>query len=263
MKIIDLYALIFILTLSPMLAAEVIGRPVSYQANGVSLQGYLVSPSGSQDKMPAVLVVHEWWGHNQYARRRAEMLAELGYVALALDMYGEGKVASHPDDAKKFMQEALSDPGALTDRFLAALAFVRSLDNVDTSNIAAIGYCFGGGVVLNMARMGIDLKGVVSFHGSLVTNSAAEKDAVNSEVLVFHGANDAFITQQQLAQFEQKMKSVNASYQVIVYEGVEHSFTNPEADMFAEKFSMPLSYDEEADTDSWEKMQLFFKRIFR
>lgn len=161
------------------------------------------------------------------------------------------------------MQEALSDPGALTDRFLAALAFVRSLDNVDTSNIAAIGYCFGGGVVLNMARMGIDLKGVVSFHGSLVTNSAAEKDAVNSEVLVFHGANDAFITQQQLAQFEQKMKSVNASYQVIVYEGVEHSFTNPEADMFAEKFSMPLSYDEEADTDSWEKMQLFFKRIFR
>ncbi len=245
-----------------MLNAEVVSKQVSYQSNGVALQGYLAyQDDGEQDK-PAVLVVHEWWGHNDYARRRADMLAELGYVAFALDMYGEGKIANHPDDAKRFMQEAMSDQLAFKNKFLSALSYVQKLNNVNATKIAAIGYCFGGAVVLNMARMGIDLKGVASFHGSLATKTPAEKDIVAAQVMVFHGANDVFVPEQQLEDFRNEMQAANVEHEVVVYEAVEHSFTNPEADIFAEKFSMPLSYDEDADIDSWAKLQIFLKQVF-
>ncbi|MDW3095555.1 MAG: dienelactone hydrolase family protein [Gammaproteobacteria bacterium] len=245
-----------------MLNAEVVSKQVSYQSNGDPLKGYLAYQDDGEQKKPAVLVVHEWWGHNDYARRRADMLAELGYVAFALDMYGDGKVANHPDDAKKFMQEAMGDEKAFKDRFLSALHYVQQLNNVDSTKIAAIGYCFGGAVVINMARMGVDLKGVASFHGSLATSTPAKKDTVVAQVIVFHGANDAFIPEQQLEDFRSEMLAANVSHEVIVYEAVDHSFTNPDADMFAEKFSMPLSYDQDADVDSWEKLQIFLKKIF-
>jgi dienelactone hydrolase len=242
--------------------ADVISKQVSYQSNGVSLQGYIAYQEEGVKKKPGVLVVHEWWGHNDYARRRAEMLAELGYVAFALDMYGDGKLAKHPDDAKKFMQEAMSDQVVFKNRFLSALDYVRQQENVDLSNVAAIGYCFGGGVVLNMARMGVDLKGVASFHGSLATKTPAKKDQITSQIIVFHGANDAFVSEQQLDDFRAEMLAAGAPHEIVVYEAVDHSFTNPEADMFAEKYSMPLSYDEEADEDSWAKLQIFLQRIF-
>ncbi len=263
MNIIRTLLLSFVILLpSATMASGVVGKQISYQSGDVLLQGYIAYQEEGPQTMPAVLVVHEWWGHNDYARRRADMLAELGYVAFALDMYGDGKVASHPDDAKKFMQEAMSDQVAFKNRFLSALDYVREQENVDPSNIAAIGYCFGGGVVLNMARMGVELKGVASFHGSLATKTPAKKGEVSSQVMVFHGGNDAFVPEQQVEDFRAEMISADVRHEIIVYDAVDHSFTNPDADIFAERFSMPLSYDEEADADSWEKLQEFLQRIF-
>ncbi len=183
-------------------------------------------------------------------------------MAFALDMYGDGKVANHPDETKKFMQEAMSDQEAFKNRFLSALNYVRQQDNVDGTNLAVIGYCFGGGVVLNMARMGVNLKGVASFHGPLSTKTLAKKGQVASQVMVFHGGNDAFVSEQQLEDFRSEMLAANVQHEIVVYEGIDHSFTNPDADMFVEKYSMPLSYNEEADADSWAKMETFLKRIF-
>ena len=242
--------------------AEIITQELSYEVNGTTLNGYMAYHADTATNSPAVLVVHEWWGHNAYARKRTEMLAELGYVAFALDMYGDGKIADHPDDAKKFMQEALANQDVLQKRFNAAIELVKQQKYVDEKNIAAIGYCFGGGVVLNMARAGTDLKGVVSFHGSLSTKTPAEEGEVKAKIIVFHGGNDAFIPDKQVKAFEQEMTAAKVDYELIVYEGVEHSFTNPEADQFAEKFSMPLSYDEEADLHSWEQMQEYLLEMF-
>lgn len=243
--------------------AEIITQEVAYESRGVPLRGYLAYDSTDDSRRPAILVVHEWWGHNAYARKRAEMLAELGYVGFALDMYGDGKVADHPDDAKKFMQQALSDQAVLTDRFHAALEFIKQQKMVDDNNIVAIGYCFGGGVVLNMARAGVDLRGVVSFHGSLATKTPAQKDQVTAKVVVFHGANDAFIPMEQVNAFEQEMHAANVDYNLVVYEGAEHSFTNPGADEIAEQYSMAVGYDEQADQKSWEQMQEFFSEMFK
>lgn len=248
--------------LLPNAYAEIITQEINYEVQGTTLNGYLARSANTSSKSPAVLVVHEWWGHNDYARKRAEMLAELGYVAFALDMYGDGKVTDHPKDAKIFMQEALSNQALLRERFNAAVALVKQQENVDKNNIAAIGYCFGGGVVLNMARAGTDLKGVVSFHGSLSTNTPAKKGEVVAKVVVFHGDADAFIPQEQVQAFEEEMKAAGVDYELIVYEGVEHSFTNPAADKFAELHSMPVSYDEEADMHSWKLMQQYLLEMF-
>lgn len=247
---------------SPLVFAEIMTQEISYEVQGTTLSGYLARSADTSSKSPAVLVVHEWWGHNAYARKRAEMLAELGYVALALDMYGDGKVTDHPEDAKKFMQEALSNQELLHERFNAAVALVKKQENVDASNIAAIGYCFGGGVVLNMARAGTDLKGVISFHGSLATKTPAKAGEVTAKVVVFHGGNDVFIPAEQVQTFEQEMKDAKVDYELIVYEGAEHSFTNPAADQVAEQHSMPLGYDEEADLHSWERMQEYLIEMF-
>lgn len=251
-----------VLLLASSVQAEIVTREIGYQVEGTSLRGYLAHRDDISGKRPAVLVVHEWWGHNEYARTRAEMLADLGYVAFALDMYGEGKVADHPDDAKKFMQEATSNAETIQKRFNAAVAMVKQQENVDTENIAAIGYCFGGAVVLNMARAGADLKGVFSFHGSLSTKTPAEKGAVSAKVVVFHGDNDAFIPEEHVRVFEQEMRAAKVDYELIVYKGAEHSFTNPGADLFAERHSMPVGYDEEADQHSWQRMQEYLQEIF-
>ena len=248
--------------LSPLAYAEIVTQEISYEVQGTTLNGYLARSADTSTKSPAVLVVHEWWGHNEYARKRAEMLAELGYVAFALDMYGDGKVTDHPEDAKKFMQEASSNQELLSERFNAAVALVKQQENVDTNNIAAIGYCFGGGVVLNMARAGASLKGVVSFHGSLSTKTPAKQGEVTAKVVVFHGDADAFIPAEQVEAFEEEMKAAKVDYELIVYEGVEHSFTNPAADQFAERHSMPVGYDEEADRHSWKLMQKYLSEMF-
>lgn len=237
------------------------GKEVSYTANGTTMKGYLASPAGA-GRHPGVLVVHEWWGHNEYARRRADMLAGLGYVALAVDMYGEGRQARHPEDAGKFANAVRSNMDLAEKRFLAAMELLKSQPNVDPEKIAAIGYCFGGGIVLEMARRGVDLDGVVSFHGSLATDSPARPGRVKAKVLVYNGADDPFVKPEQIQAFKREMQAAGVDYEFVNLPGAKHSFTNPAADEFGKRFNLPLAYNAEADKTSWAGMQAFFERIF-
>jgi dienelactone hydrolase len=251
-----------LLLLSMTVNAAVAGKEVSYQAGDVLLKGYLATDAAIPGKRPGILVVHEWWGHNAYARKRADMLAALGYTALAVDMYGDGKTADHPDDAGKFAGAVGKDPVLMKARFMAALEFLERQPGVDAGRTAAIGYCFGGGVVLEMARQGVDIDGVVSFHGSLKGNTTPEKGAVRARVLVLNGAADPFVTAEQIAAFKAEMDAAGANYTFVNYPGARHSFTNPEADRFGERFDLPLAYDADADAASWQAMQDLFGEIF-
>lgn len=239
------------------------GATVEYRAEGVVMKGYFAYDKKITGKRPGVLVVHEWWGLNEYARKRARMLAELGYAALAVDMYGEGKQAAHPDDAGKFSSMLMKNFGAAKDRFGSAMEFLKSQPVVDPEHIAAIGYCFGGGIVLNMARQGIDVNGVASFHGSLTAVTPAERGSVKAKILIFHGADDTFITGEQIEAFQHEMKNAGADFRFITYPGALHSFTNPEADEYRKKFHIPVAYNAEADKKSWEELQEFLKQIFK
>jgi dienelactone hydrolase len=259
-------ALAFLLAVSlalPALAAtEIKTEEVTYAAEGVTMNGFLAYDSARQGKRPGVLVVHEWWGHNEYARKRARQLAELGYTALAVDMYGAGTQVDHPEDAGKFAGEVMNNLDTARARFEAAMKVLQQHPTVDPQKVAAIGYCFGGGVVLHMARMGVDLDGVVSFHGSLATKTPARKGAVKAAVLVCNGAADPFVTAEQIEAFKEEMKAAGVDLTFVSYEGVKHSFTNPDADSFAKRFNLPLAYDADADRKSWQQMQDLFDRIF-
>jgi dienelactone hydrolase len=242
--------------------AAVKGEEMVYRVGDTEFTGYLAYDDAVEGKRPGVLVVHEWWGHTPYARMRADMLAEMGYTAFALDMYGTGKVADHPDRAKSFMQAVTANMQEAERRFDAAKALLQQQPTVDADHIAAIGYCFGGGIVLHMARSGEDLDGVVSFHGSLATATPAADGAVKARVLVFNGEADPFVGAEAVEAFEKEMQAAGADYQLVNYPGVKHSFTNPEADAFAQRFGMPLAYDKQADDDSWKRTGEFFTRIF-
>lgn len=239
--------------------ASVKGEEVTYSDGTTTLKGYLAYDAASDAQRPGVLVVHEWWGHNDYARQRARMLAELGYLALAVDMYGDGKTADHPKDAKAFATGVGKDAQP---RFEAAMQVLQDHPLFASGEMAALGYCFGGSQVLNMARKGLPLKGVVSYHGSLGAQQPAEPGKVQARVAVFTGDADPMIPSAQVAGFEKEMTDAGVDYFVVSYPGVKHSFTNPEADTFAERFEMPLGYDEAADKDSWEKTQTFLTEIF-
>lgn len=239
------------------------GTTVEYTANGVVMKGYLAYDKNITGKRPGVLVVHEWWGLNDYARKRARMLAELGYAALAIDMYGDGKQAEHPDDAGKFSSELMKNFNTAKDRFIAAMEFLKAQPMVDPDKIAAIGYCFGGGIVLNMARQGVDLRGVASFHGSLAAVAPAERGSVKTRILVLHGADDKFITREQIEAFKIEMKNAGADFRFIAYPGASHSFTNPEADEYGKKFKIPVAYNAEADKKSWKELKKFLQQIFK
>lgn len=239
------------------------GEEVTYSANGVTLKGYIAYDSSKPGKRPGILVVHEWWGHNEYARKRARMLAELGYTALALDMFGDGKQAHHPDDAKKFAGDVMKDFEGAKARFNAAQEILMKHNTVDGGKIAAIGYCFGGAVVLNMARQGADLKGVVSIHGSLGAVKPAKKGDIKAKLLVLHGAADKFTSDEQLAAFKKEMSDADADMTFIAYPGAMHAFSNPEADEHAKNFNIPIAYNAEADKKSWEDMKAFLSSIFK
>jgi len=242
---------------------RILGKTVEYTAQGVVMKGYLAYGENITGKRPGVLVVHEWWGLNNYARKRARMLAKLGCTALAVDMYGDGKQAMHPDDAKKFSSELMKNFDDAKARFMAAMEFLKQQPGVDPTRIAAIGYCMGGGIVLNMARQGVDLKGVVSFHGSLSAVKPAQPGSVKARVLVLHGGDDKFIPPEQIEAFKQEMRSAGADFQFISYPGALHSFTNPEATELGKKFNMPIAYNAKADKESWNEMKKFLRTIFK
>jgi dienelactone hydrolase len=242
---------------------KIVGKTVEYSAQGVVMKGYLAYDESIKGKRPGVMVVHEWWGLNDYARKRARMLAELGYTALAVDLYGDGKQAMHPDEAGKFSSELMKNFDLAKARFMAAMDFLKQQPTVDPNRIAAIGYCFGGGVVLNLARQGVDLKGVASFHGALAAVKPAQTGMVKAKILVLNGADDKFIPPEQIEAFKQEMKSAGADFQFISYPGAVHSFTNPEATARGKKFNLPLAYNADADKKSWAELKDFLNRIFK
>jgi len=255
--------ILFLLTMVVSAHGEIRGEPVEYVAGDTTMKGYLAYDDSFSGKRPGILVVHEWWGHNEYARRRARMLAELGYVALAVDMYGEGKQAQHPDEAGKFSGEIRKNMPLGRERFLAARKVLEQNRFTDPGRIGAVGYCFGGSVVLQMARDGMDLAGVASFHGGLTTDSPAKPGSVKARVLVLTGAEDKFIPPEQVEAFKEEMKAAGADFRFHSYPGAAHSFTNPDADNYAKKFNIPLGYNADADRKSWAEMQTFFQDIFR
>lgn len=234
---------------------------ISYSVDGTELNGYIAYPENATNA-PGVLVVHEWWGHNEYVRHRADALAQLGYVALALDMYGEGKNTEHPKEANAFMMEVLNNADVAQARFTKALQVLKNHRASNSEKTAAVGYCFGGAVVLSMARAGADLDGVVSFHGSLGGLSPINEGEVKAEFLVLNGADDPFVTPEQVEAFKAQMGDANLTYEFINYPGVTHGFTNPRATEKGEAYGLPLKYDAQADEDSWARMQAFLKDVF-
>ncbi|HSH44153.1 MAG TPA: dienelactone hydrolase family protein, partial [Arenicellales bacterium] len=246
-----LAAAVAVLFMTTAVQAALQSETIEYDVDGAPHSGYLVYDDAVEGARPGVLVVHEWWGHNEFARQQAEELARAGYTAFALDMYGEGKVADHPDDAQAFMQEATSDPEGMAAKFREAMAVLQGHETVDGDRIAAQGYCFGGAVVLNMARAGMDLDGVVSFHGSLGTQSPAEAGAVKAKIRVYTGGADPFVPLEQVTGFIEEMHAAEADVSVRILPGAMHSFMNPGADEVGQKFDMPLAYDEQGAASAW------------
>ena len=208
-----------------------------------------------------MLVVHEWWGLDDYIRGRARMLAELGYTALAVDMYGDGRTAADPDGAGTLMNSVLGDMDAGTARLKAAFDTLAGHASVDAGRMAAIGYCFGGAMVLHGARIGMDLKGVVSFHGALGSFHKPARGEVTASVLVCHGAADSLVSDEEIAGIRQEMADADADFRFVAYEGALHGFSNPQATANGKKYGLPLAYDEAVDKRSWDDMKALFAEI--
>jgi dienelactone hydrolase len=234
-------------------------KEVTYKSGETTMKGFLAWDDDKKGRRPGVLIVHEWWGLNDYARERAKEIAALGYTGLALDMYGEGKIAEHPKDAGAFATAVMKDPETAKARFMAALQFLKDQPTVDPDKIAAIGYCFGGAVVLNMARTGVDLDAVASFHGSL-GELVPVSGKIKPKILVAHGADDSFATEEQVETFKEEMKGADMEF--ISYKGAKHGFTNPAADEAAKKFGLDVAYNKEADEKSWAALKTLLKDAF-
>ena len=243
------------------LPVKVKGEEVTYATDSTNLKGYIAYDINKKEKRPGILIVHEWWGHNDYVRQRADMLAQLGYTAMAVDMYGDGKQANHPDDAGKFATNVMTNLPEATARFNAALDVLQSHASVDREKIGAVGYCFGGSVVLTMANSGANLDAVAAFHSG-VQLPVMPNDRLQAKVLVCNGADDPFISPESVEAFKSAMDSINADYNYVAYPGVKHSFTSKEADANGEKFGLPLAYDAEADEKSWTSLQQLFSEAF-
>jgi dienelactone hydrolase len=234
---------------------------VNVEGDGATMISYLVYDDSVKTRRPAVLVVPEWWGLNDYPKMRARELAKLGYVALALDIYGDGKIANDPKSAGEMSGPFYQHPEKAKARIDAAIAKLKTYPQVDTANIGAIGYCFGGGILINTARLGDELKAVVSFHGSLL-GTPAKKDLLKTKLLVLHGNSDPFVNP-QVAQFKKQMDSIGADYKFIGYDSATHAFTNPASTENGKKFNMPIAYNAKADTASWKEMQSFFSAVLK
>ena len=234
---------------------------VTYKSGEVTLKGFVAYDSRIAGKRPVILVVHEWWGLNDYPRMRARRLAALGYFAMAVDMFGEGKIAANPKEAMALTMPFYKDPLLVKQRISAAVRKAREYPQADPANMAAIGYCFGGNVVLNAAKLGAEFKGVVSFHGGL-GGAPADRKLLKASILVCHGGADKFISQADVDAFKHQMDSIHADYDFRVYPGATHAFTNPDATKTGKAFDLPIEYNEAGDKNSWDDMKVFLTRIF-
>ncbi|NJX15083.1 dienelactone hydrolase family protein [Tamlana crocina] len=233
---------------------ELEAKEVEYSTDSITMKGYLVHNKNTAEKRPGIIVIHEWWGHNDYVRKRADMLAELGYTAMAIDMYGNGKEAAHPEDAGKFSGVVRNNVPLATARFDAALEVLKNHPSVDSSKIAAIGYCFGGSMALTMANTGKDLDAVAAFHSG-VKLPVMPNDKLKAKVLVANGGADPFIPKETVDAFKAAMDSINADYEYIEFPEAQHAFTSKGADALGEKFNLPLKYNAEADAQSWQALK--------
>jgi dienelactone hydrolase len=240
--------------------AEVRSKAVTYQDDDVPLTGYLYWDDAVQGKRPGVLVIHEWWGLNDYAKKRAHMLAELGYVAFAADMYGYGHVTRTPDQAREWMQEVTADVEGWRHRAGLGLEQLKASGMVDEDRLAAVGYCFGGATVLQMAYGNAPIKGIVSFHGALPAAPEESKGKIGPKLLILHGNKDSFVSSEVVDNFRNKLEEAGANWEMDIYGGARHSFTSPDAASYGLE---NLRYDPQADARSWARMQSFFNEIFK
>ncbi len=240
--------------------AEVKTRTIEYRQGNTVLEGFLAYDTAGPAHKPGVLIVHEWTGLGPYVKKRAEMLAKLGYVAFAADIYGKGVRPDNPKDAATTAGIYKSNRGLLRERVNAGLEELRQQKQTDSGRIAAIGYCFGGTSVLELARSGADVKGIVSFHGGLDTPTPQDAKNIRSKVLALHGADDPYVPAEQVKAFEDEMRGGNVDWQLVKYAKAVHSFTNPDA---GNDNSKGAAYNADADRRSWEAMKSFFKEIFQ
>ncbi len=232
---------------------------ITYKDGDVALTGYLFWDDAFSGKRPGILVAHEWWGLNDYSKLRAEMLAETGYIAFAADMYGDGRATRHADEAKGWMQQITSNLDVWQRRAVLALDQLKAHPNVESSKLAAIGYCFGGATVMQMAYLGADLDGVVSFHGSLPPATPEQAANIKARVLIAHGDADGFVPPERIAAFKKALSESGVDWEMDIYAGAKHGFTNPYADGYG---MSGLAYQEEADRRSWLRMLAFFEELF-
>lgn len=240
--------------------AEVRTKAVQYRQGEAVLEGYLAYDDAIKGQRPGVLVIHEWKGLGPYEERRARQLAELGYVAFALDIYGKGVRAKDTHEAAALAGIYRKDRGLMRARAQAGLEVLKSQELADPGRVAAIGYCFGGMAVLELARSGADVEGVVSFHGKLNTPDPKDAENIKGKVLILHGADDRSVPPEEIAAFEDEMRRAGVDWLMISYGGAVHSFTNPAS---GDDPSRGVAYNERADHRSWEAMKLFFAEIFR
>ncbi len=242
--------------------ANIEGGALSYEINGNKFVGFFAHDADADGPRPGIILVHEWWGCNDFVRERARRLAEAGFCAFAIDMFGGGATADKPDQAAALMNGVLQDMEAGTARLKGAYDVMLGHAGVDSSRTGAIGYCFGGAMVLHMARIGMPLKAVVSFHGALGSFHQAEPGSIKPRILVCHGGGDKMVSMDDLEAFKQEMDAAGADYEVIVYADALHGFTNPQATERGQKYGLPLAHDAEADAASWQAMLDLFERSF-
>jgi dienelactone hydrolase len=240
--------------------AAIKSEPIEYKQGDSAFQGVLYYDDADAAPRRAVLVCHEWWGLNDYSKKRAEQLAQMGYVALAVDVYGKGVQAKTMEEAGKMATALKDDRATLRARINAALTALKSRKEVDPKRIAAIGYCFGGTTALELARSGADILGVVSFHGGLSTPSPEDAKNIKGKILACTGGDDPFVKLEEVHEFILEMKAANVNYQIDLYGGAVHGFTNPAAGNDPTK---GMAYNEQADHRSWQAMKDFFGEIFK
>lgn len=253
-----------LLALSAAVAGAAIKEePVTYREGDTTLKGFIVYDDAVKGRRPGIVVVHEWWGITKHTRDEARKFAEQGYTAFVADMFGEARTADNPTDASGLMKALMGNPATMQARFSAALAELRRHATVDAKRIGAVGYCMGGAVALNMARVGADLAGVVAFHASLGTATPAAPGKVKAKVLVLNGADDPFIKPEQIEAFRKEMEAAKVDYRFINYPGAVHAFTNPEATEKGKKFNLPLAYHPEVDRQSKAEAAKFLGEVLK
>jgi len=263
MKIRLLATLLALSIAAPALAA-IKERPVAYMDGETTLKGFVVYDTARKGKRPGIVVVHEWWGITKHMHNEARRLAKQGYTAFIADMYGDAKTADNPKDAGALSSSVMKNPQVMESRFNAARGQLAGHPTVDAKRIGAVGFCFGGAVVLNMARAGADLAGVAGFHASLGLNTPAPAPGtVKAKILVLNGADDPFVKKEQYVTFKGDLDAAKADYKVVEYPGAVHAFTNPEATALGEKFNLPLRYDAKANEEAKAEAAKFFAQVFK